>query len=110
FSVTYMHRERGYARFFLLTHLFAGGMLLLVMAGSVDLLFAGWELVGITSVLLIGFFDQRNAPVQNGLRAYVTYRICDMGLLLGAVLVHHYAHTAQLDAALNASRWPLGTS
>src|SRR5690606_11759367 len=39
-----------------------------------------------------------------------TYRICDMGLLLGAVLVHHYAHTAQLDAALNASRWPLGTS
>ena len=110
FSVTYLHRERGFVRFFVLLHLFAAGMLLLVMAGSVDLLFAGWELVGITSVLLIAFFDERNGPVQNGLRTFITYRVCDVGLLMGAVLVHHYTHSAQLDTALGAGHWPLGTT
>ncbi len=110
FSQTYLHRERGYARFFLLVHLFATGMLLLVMAGSVDMMFAGWEFVGLTSVLLIGFFDERNGPVRNGLRAFVTYRVCDACLLMGVVLVHHYAHTAQVDLALGAGQWPLGAA
>lgn len=110
FSQTYLHRERGYARFFLFVHLFTTGMLLLVMGGSVDMMFAGWELVGITSVLLIGFFDERTAPVRNGLRAFVTYRVCDACLLMGVVLVHHYAHTAQLDLALGAGQWPLGAA
>jgi NADH:ubiquinone oxidoreductase subunit 5 (subunit L)/multisubunit Na+/H+ antiporter MnhA subunit len=110
FSVTYMHRERGYGRFFLLVHLFAAGMLLLVMGGSMDIMFAGWELVGITSVLLIGFFHERAEPVRNGLRVFIIYRACDVGLLLGAVLVHHYAQTAQLDLALGATQWPLGAT
>lgn len=110
FSVTYMHRERGYARFFLLVHLFAAGMLLLVMAGSVDLMFAGWELVGITSVLLIAFFQDRNEPVRNGVRAFIIYRCCDIGLLAGAALLHHYAHTASLNLAMGATRWPLGAA
>jgi NADH:ubiquinone oxidoreductase subunit 5 (subunit L)/multisubunit Na+/H+ antiporter MnhA subunit len=110
FSQTYLHRERGYARFFLLMHLFATGMLLLVMAGSVDMMFAGWEFVGLTSVLLIGFFDERNGPVRSGLRAFITYRVCDACLLMGVVLVHHYAHTAQVDLALGAGQWPLGAS
>jgi NADH:ubiquinone oxidoreductase subunit 5 (subunit L)/multisubunit Na+/H+ antiporter MnhA subunit len=110
FSVTYMHRERGYGRFFVLMHLFATGMLLLVMGGSVDLLYGGWELVGITSVLLIAFFQERAEPVRNSLRAFIIYRVCDAGLLLGAVLVHHYAHTARLDPALGATQWPLGAT
>lgn len=110
FSQTYLHRERGYARYFLLVHLFATGMLLLVMAGSVDMMFAGWEFVGITSVLLIGFFDERNGPVQGGLRAFITYRVCDACLLMGVVLVHHYAHTARIDQALGAGQWPLGAA
>src|SRR5690606_20376157 len=55
-------------------------------------------------------FDERDAPVKNGLRAYVIYRVFDVALLVGAVLLHHYAHTAELDAALEASRWPLGAA
>ena len=62
FSATYLHRERGFFRFFLLLHLFAFGSLLAFAAGSFDLLVAGWELVGITSVLLIAFFQQRSGP------------------------------------------------
>ena len=60
FSATYLHRERGFLRFFLLLHLFAFGSLLAFAAGSFDLLVAGWEMVGITSVLLIAFFQQRH--------------------------------------------------
>ena len=62
--------SRGFLRFFLLLHLFAFGSLLAFAAGSFDLLAAGWEMVGITSVLLIGFFHLRPAPVENGLYVF----------------------------------------
>jgi NADH-quinone oxidoreductase subunit L len=94
FSATYLHREPGFLRFFLLLHLFAFGSLLAFAAGSFDLLAAGWEIVGITSVLLIGFFQLRPAPVENGLRVFGIYRACDIGLLVGIFLMHHWAGTA----------------
>jgi NADH-quinone oxidoreductase subunit L len=94
FSATYLHRESGFLRFFLLLHLFAFGSLLAFAAGSFDLLAAGWEIVGITSVLLIGFFQHRPAPVENGLYVFGIYRACDIGLLAGIVAMHHWAGTA----------------
>jgi NADH-quinone oxidoreductase subunit L len=94
FSATYLHREPGFLRFFLLLHLFAFGSLLAFAAGSFDLLAAGWEIVGITSVLLIGFFQLRPAPVENGLRVFGVYRACDIGLLVGIFVMHHWAGTA----------------
>jgi NADH-quinone oxidoreductase subunit L len=99
FSRSYMHRDAGYNRFFVLLLLFATGMLLVVMAGTIDLMFAGWEIVGLTSALLIGFFHGRQEPVLNGLRTFVIYRVCDVGLLVGTVLIHHWAHTAAFDDA-----------
>lgn len=107
FSVRYVHREPGFQRFFLLLSLFTAGMLLLVCAGSIDLLLAGWEIVGLTSVLLIAFFQERPAPVNNALRAFVTYRACDVGLLTAAVLLHHSAGTAMFDEAWGGP-WPAG--
>ncbi|MEZ4410706.1 MAG: proton-conducting transporter membrane subunit [Polyangiales bacterium] len=108
FSSRYLHREPGFARFFALTGVFAAGMLLLVEAASLDLLFAGWELVGLTSALLVAFFHDRSRPVRAGLRLFVTYRVCDLGLLSAAVLLHHGArgtalarlHPAELSPAL----------
>ena len=97
FSATYLHRESGFLRFFLLLHLFAFGSLLAFAAGSFDLLAAGWEIVGITSVLLIGFFQLRPAPVENGLRVFGVYRACDIGLLVGVFAMHHWAGTASFD-------------
>jgi NADH-quinone oxidoreductase subunit L len=93
FSVTYLHNERGFVRFFLLTLFFAAGVQLLVLAGSVELLFIGWEFVGLTSVLLVAFFHERAVPVQAALRVLVTYRVCDIGLLIAAVWMHHWLGT-----------------
>jgi NAD(P)H-quinone oxidoreductase subunit 5 len=90
FSATYLHRERGFLRFFLLLHLFAFGSLLAFAAGSFDLLVAGWELVGISSVLLIAFFQQRTPPVENALRVFGVYRGCDIGLLVAVFAMHHW--------------------
>ncbi len=94
FSATYLHRERGFFRFFALLHLFAFGSLLAFAAGSFDLLAGGWEIVGITSVLLIGFFQLRPAPVENGLRVFAVYRACDIGLLVGIFAMHNWAGTS----------------
>ena len=102
FSATYLHRESGFFRFFLLLHLFAFGSLVAFAAGSFDLLIAGWELVGITSVLLIAFFDQRPAPVENGLRVFAVYRAADIGLLLGVFALHQWAGTASFASGMPA--------
>jgi NAD(P)H-quinone oxidoreductase subunit 5 len=98
FSATYLHRDRGFLRFFLLLHLFAFGSLLAFAAGSFDLLIAGWEIVGITSVLLIAFFQQRTPPVENALRVFAVYRACDIGLLVGVFAMHEWGGTASFFA------------
>jgi NADH:ubiquinone oxidoreductase subunit 5 (subunit L)/multisubunit Na+/H+ antiporter MnhA subunit len=100
FSSTYLHREPGFFRFFVLLHLFAFGSLLAFAAGSFDLLAGGWEIVGITSVLLIGFFQLRPAPVENGLRVFAVYRATDIGLLVGVFAMHHWARTAMFSSRL----------
>lgn len=94
FSATYLHRESGFFRFFLLLHLFAFGSLVAFAAGSFDLLIAGWEIVGITSVLLIAFFQQRTAPVENAFRVFVVYRASDIGLLVGVFAIYHWTGTS----------------
>jgi NADH-quinone oxidoreductase subunit L len=93
FSIHYLHREPGFVRFFALVLAFASGMQLLVLGGSFDLLFAGWEIVGITSVLLVAFFHERTGPVNAAVRVLVTYRLCDVGLLLAALWLHQARHT-----------------
>jgi NAD(P)H-quinone oxidoreductase subunit 5 len=102
FSATYLHREPGFFRFFVLLHLFSFGSLVAFAAGSFDLLAGGWEIVGITSVLLIGFFQLRPAPVENGLRVFGVYRASDIGLLVGVVALHHWAHSAMFSGGLPA--------
>ena len=104
FSVSYLHRDRGYARFFLLLLLFVGAMQVVSLAGSGDVLFLGWEALGITSTLLIAHFGERRDPGRNALRAFITYRTCDVGLLLALVLWHHEAGTTRfLDLPAHAS-------
>jgi NADH-quinone oxidoreductase subunit L len=94
FSATYLHRDPGYARFFILLHLFAFGAMLIFSAGSFDLIIGGWELVGITSVLLISFFHFRNGPVENALRVFIVYRACDLGLITASFVLHHVGHVS----------------
>ena len=94
FSATYLHRDPGFERFYILLHLFAFGALVIFSAGSFDLVIVGWEMVGITSVLLISFFKTRQGPVQGALHVFVVYRACDIGIITAAYLMHHFAHTS----------------
>ncbi len=105
FSVRYLHKERGYFRFFMLLLLFAFGSVLAFTAGSFDLLIGGWELVGITSVLLIAFFSERREPVRNALRVFATYRIADIGLLLAVFTMHYLAGSSE-EGHLFLGNWP----
>jgi NADH:ubiquinone oxidoreductase subunit 5 (subunit L)/multisubunit Na+/H+ antiporter MnhA subunit len=76
-----------------------------VLAGSLDLFFFGWEIVGLTSALLIAFFHERPKPVEHGLRAFVTYRACDVGLLGAAVWLHHTVGSSALGPMVEGARW-----
>jgi NADH:ubiquinone oxidoreductase subunit 5 (subunit L)/multisubunit Na+/H+ antiporter MnhA subunit len=109
FSTRYLHRDPGYLRFFLLLQLFTAAALLLFMADGLDGLLAGWELVGITSVLLIAFFQTRPEPVRNALRVFGTYRAADLFMLLAVFLAHHGFHTASW-AAMFSGQWPAHAS
>jgi NAD(P)H-quinone oxidoreductase subunit 5 len=105
FSVRYLHRDPGFYRFFLLLHLFTFGALMVFMADSLDVLIGGWEIVGITSVLLIGFFQYRPDPVRNALRVFATYRVADLFMLLAVFLAHHWFHTASWGGMFTGE-WP----
>ncbi len=83
FSVNYMHRETGFHRFFLVLALFAGAMQILVLAGNAPLAFAGWELAGVCSYLLIAYAYDRPTAAGNATRAFVTNRVGDAGFVLG---------------------------
>lgn len=69
FSRTYLHKEPGFVRFFVLLGLFATGTQLVALAGALELFFAGWEIIGISSAFFIGFFHERGEPVRSSIRA-----------------------------------------
>lgn len=90
FSQHYLHRDAGFYRFFFLIVLFLNGALIVFMGSSFQTLFIGWELVGITSALLISFFTIRRETIDNALHAFWAYRVSDVGLLCGSVLLAAY--------------------
>ena len=83
YSMGYMHRDPGYARFYAYLNLFMFFMIVLVMADSLVLLFLGWEGVGLTSYLLIGFWWKDAYKADCGKKAFIVNRIGDLGFLLG---------------------------
>jgi NADH:ubiquinone oxidoreductase subunit 5 (subunit L)/multisubunit Na+/H+ antiporter MnhA subunit len=102
FSKDYLHQERGFLRFYLLTLLFGVGVELVLLAASMDQIFFGWELVGLSSALLIAFFSHRPGPASGGVRAFTTYRLCDIGLLTSVVLLHHSGGEAVFSLQQNS--------
>jgi NAD(P)H-quinone oxidoreductase subunit 5 len=103
FSNRYLHRELGYNRYFVLLAMFVVGMLLVALAGNVAVLFIGWELVGLSSGLLVAFFHERPAAVSNAFRVISVYRIGDVALLSAAVLLRHVAGTGSLSLLFGGS-------
>lgn len=108
FATRYLHREPGYNRFFFFYAVFVAGMTMATMAGTIETLFAGWEMVGVSSALLVAFFQERPAPVRNGFRVWSVYRVSDAALLLAAVVMHHLKGEGDFTSLLGATPWPGG--
>jgi NADH-quinone oxidoreductase subunit L len=93
YSVGYMAHDENFTRFFTFLSLFAGAMLGVVIANSLLLLFICWELVGLTSYLLIGFWYHKPSAAAAAKKAFITTRIGDVALLLGMVWLYHASGT-----------------
>lgn len=87
YTVGYMHRDPGYARFFSYIALFTFSMLMLVMADNLLQLFVFWEAVGLCSYLLIGHWYDRPAACSAATKAFLVNRVGDFGFMLGLLLV-----------------------
>ena len=87
FSVGYMKGEPRYWWYFAMLQLFVASMLLLVVADNLLLLYISWELVGLSSFVLIGHYWERRSAVEAAKKAFITTRVGDVGLLIGIILL-----------------------
>ncbi len=110
FTRRYLHRESGYHRFFLLYALFLAGMVVSAVAGTIETLFFGWEMVGLSSALLVAYFHERESPVRNGQRIWSVYRLADAAFLVGAILLHHLTGQGDFASFVGSDPWPSGTA
>jgi NADH-quinone oxidoreductase subunit L len=93
FSVGYMADDKNFTRFFAYLAFFSGAMLGVVIANSLLLLFMFWELVGLASYLLIGFWIERPSAAAAAKKAFITTRIGDMGFFLGMLWLYNRSGT-----------------
>src|SRR5579864_502065 len=105
YSQGYMENSAGYARFFSYLSLFAFSMLMIVFAENFLVIFVGWELVGLSSYLLIGFwFNKRSKPAEDRLspasaaiEAFIATRVGDVGFLIGIMILFANTGTFQFS-------------
>ena len=88
YSVGYMEKEARFGRFFGFLSLFCGAMLMVVLSNSLLLLFMAWELVGLASYLLIGFYYQKPSAAAAAQKAFITTRIGDMAFFFGMIWLY----------------------
>jgi len=117
YSISYMKGESSFNRFFIYTNFFTFSMLLIVLSNNFFQLFIGWELVGLSSYLLIGFWVSKESAIKANYKAFLVNRVGDIGLLLGLCLVFvaygttDYADVFNLKDTINNSELDiLGTS
>ncbi|HTB22079.1 MAG TPA: NADH-quinone oxidoreductase subunit L [bacterium] len=89
YSVAYMEEEDDaeYARFFAYINFFVFSMLTLVLAANFMVIFTGWELVGVSSYLLIGYYRGKTSAADAGKKAFIVNRVGDLGFLLGIFII-----------------------
>ncbi len=97
YSISYMKDENSFNRFFIYTNFFTFSMLLIVLSNNFFQLFIGWELVGLSSYLLIGFWIKKESAVKANYKAFLVNRVGDIGLLLGFCLIFLYYNTTDYN-------------
>lgn len=93
YSIGYMHGDPGFSRYFAYMSLFCFSMLVLVIANNYFMMFLGWELVGLCSYLLIGFWFEKPSAGDASKKAFITNRWGDFGFMLGLILLYVYFET-----------------
>ncbi|MCC7366617.1 MAG: NADH-quinone oxidoreductase subunit L [Dehalococcoidia bacterium] len=101
FSIGYMKNEPRYWWFFAVLQLFAASMLMLVMADNLLLLLISWELVGVCSFLLIGFYWEKRSATEAAKKAFITTRTGDVGLMIGIILLYREAGTFNIQEIIH---------
>jgi len=87
YSLGYMHGEKGFQRFYAFLSLFTFSMLGLVIATNIFQMYIFWELVGVSSFLLIGFYYQKPSAVSASKKAFIVTRFADLGFLIGILIL-----------------------
>jgi len=103
FSWSYMQGENRFAWYFAVHSLFAASMLTLVLANNLLLLYIAWELVGLCSYLLIGFWYDYRPAAEAAKKAFVTTRLGDVGLLIGILLLFKETGTFEISEIFQAA-------
>jgi NADH-quinone oxidoreductase subunit L len=93
YSISYMHGEKDFRKFFLYLNLFVFSMLLLVLANNLVLTFVGWEGVGLCSYWLVSYYFDRDAAASAGKKAFIYNRVGDVGMLVAMFLIFSRLHT-----------------
>ena len=106
YSIGYMHRDPRYGRFFTYLNLFVASMLILVLANNFAVLFVGWELVGLSSYLLISFWFEKETAAAAGKKAFVVNRVGDVGFIVALMLVFSHFGTFRFDEVLAGAGGP----
>ncbi len=97
YSFGYMHGERGFQRYYAYLSLFTMSMLGLVLATNIFQMYLFWELVGVSSYLLIGFYYTSPAAIAASKKAFIVTRFADMFFLVGILIFGYFAHTFNFD-------------
>lgn len=93
YSIGYMHGEKGFERFFAILSLFSFSMLGLVLATNIFQMYIFWELVGVSSFLLIGFYYEKPSAVRASKKAFIVTRFADLGFLIGILMLSYNTGT-----------------
>ncbi len=107
YSLGYMAHEEGLTRYYFLVLLFIGGMAGMVMAGNFLQLYIFWEVMGLCSYALIGFWYKRPSAVRAGMKAFITTRVGDVFLLLGIIAIYFEFGSFEFSAITRGIRFCL---
>ena len=103
FSTSYMSKDEKYTKYFEYFNFFVFSMLLLVLSGNFLVMFFGWELVGLSSYLLISFWSEKKSASRAGNKAFILNRIGDFGFLIGLMMILNQFQTFNFLSIFNST-------
>lgn len=112
FSIGYMQGDVRYARYFAFLGIFSFSMLMIVIANNLFMLYVGWELVGLSSYLLIGHWYEKKSASDAAMKAFIVNRVGDVGFFIGIMILFANFHTfnlQQIFEAIHIGQLPFGS-